>query len=110
MLKHKATYKKFFGLLFVALFMVPLFSGTLHAFSDHKHEICFAKHVKHFHENDIDCSFQVIKNSTPFLTDNSFTSYAETEHLDYEGAKKNFLKSHQQLSFSLRGPPVTIRL
>lgn len=88
--------------------MVPIFAGSLHAFSDHKHEICFAKNEQHFHENDFDCSFHVIKHSTPFLTNNTYTSFIRALHLDCEGIQKNFLKSHQQLSFSLRGPPATV--
>lgn len=90
--------------------MIPLVAGTLHALGDHKHEICFSKNEHHFHQKDYDCPFYSIKNNNPLLTYTSYDLTKESHHSESKGIVKYFLTSHQQLSFSLRGPPQTTHI
>lgn len=88
--------------------MLPLFVGSLHALSDHKHDICFSKSESHFHQKDLDCTLHLLKNTNSLLIENSFSLQKEYTKIILKERKKNFLKSHQHLSFSLRAPPVYI--
>ena len=86
-------------------FLLPIFLLSIHAFSNHKHGVCISKVENHLHEKDIDCKLHLIKLNDSFLTKNNFNIKLPTTISTYSGLEYNFLKSHYQLSFSLRGPP-----
>jgi len=87
---------------------MPLIVMALHAFSNHEHGICISKVETHIHEKDTDCSLHLIKESTPYLTQNTFkeiiTSNGNTKAL----TTYSYSKNHYKLSFSLRAPPQNI--
>lgn len=98
--------KKLFLSLFFALSFLAQFGVQLHhAFGDHNHRVCHSIDVKHIHKKDTDCSILLIKHnlSNEILSEYEFFNPIVINSVDI--LKKNFLKNHQQLSFSLRGPP-----
>ena len=52
--------------IFLALIVIlPFVIQTIHALQDHEHKVCTAKEVKHFHDQDTNCSvyhFTIEKN------------------------------------------------
>ena len=93
------------SLFFTASFLAQFFVQLHHAFGDHNHRVCHSIEVKHIHKKDLDCSIHYFKQD---LTHHTLQEYQFVEINDINSVdilKKNFLKNHQQLSFSLRGPP-----
>lgn len=74
---------------------------------NHEHTVCSSKIENHVHEKDLDCSLHLLKQSDVSLANYSFKIIQITINKDINSLKYNYLKNHQQLSFSLRGPPLT---
>lgn len=94
--------------LLLAVFLLPLTVLAFHSLTNHKHEICFSKTEQHIHDKDLDCTLHLYKQNHSFLSElNAFVTF-KTKANAVIKLKNSFLKNHQQLSFSLRGPPSTV--
>jgi|TARA_R100000789_G_C2989329_1_gene145678 hypothetical protein len=92
----------------MVIFLLPLAANSLHDFLNHEHAVCASKIENHVHEKDIDCSLHLLKQNTLYLATNSYNLQQITIIKTNNSTPYNFLKNHQQLSFSLRGPPFYI--
>ena len=91
----------------VLCLILPIGVKITHLFQDHDHDVCVVQNQTHFHEVDLDCEFYKFK-----INHNSLFEFfnfelkpiteVETSIITYY----SFIKSHKQLSSSLRGPPV----
>ena len=81
---------------------------ALHVFSGHEHSACHSKVEKHIHKKDLDCKLNLIKQSHSFIENYAYEAKLTTTISNVSILQYNFLKTHYQLSFSLRGPPVSI--
>ncbi|MDC0177196.1 hypothetical protein OAJ14_03485 [Polaribacter sp.] len=75
---------------------------------DHEHTVCVSKIEKHVHEKDLDCKINLYKQPNSFLTISDYSISEITAITSHNSSQYSFLKSHYQLSFSLRGPPLCI--
>ena len=92
----------------MVIFLLPLAINSAHDLLNHKHTVCSSKVVKHVHEKDFDCNLNLLKQSTPYLALSSYTIQTQAIVKTNNSTPYNFLQNYQQLSFSLRGPPVYI--
>lgn len=95
----------FISTLLLVVFFLPITVLAFHSLTNHKHEICFSKTEKHIHDKELDCTLHLYKQSNSFLATNDFQFFTKVEITVAKILKVNFLKTHQQLSFLLRGPP-----
>jgi len=104
--KESIIFKSLIITLVMTL-LVPSFVKLAHAFENHKHEICVKPQKSHFHEYNLDCEFYKFKMSpqTAILVD-----CYKSSNIKKIGAsiisQYQFISNYQQLSFSLRGPPI----
>ena len=102
-----------FKLLTIVL-VITLITPTLvkfgHIFEDHTHEVCTHKSQTHLHTLDIHCEFYKFKTNN--LLAISHFSYdildTNTKSKEITSWLYNFKYNHQQLPFSLRGPPYSM--
>jgi len=95
--------------LLLSVFIIPTIILFLHSFSNHEHRICLSKVENHIHQKEAKCELHLL-NDSPFYAKKhvvNFINYIEITSI--ENLKNNFLKNHQQLSFSLRGPPSVVQ-
>ena len=55
-----------YAVLLTTIVILPFAIKTVHALQDHEHLVCIAKEVKHFHNQDANCSvyyFTIEQNS-----------------------------------------------
>ena len=92
----------------ITALITPSIVKLSHVFANHEHEVCTTDKAQHFHEVNLDCEFYKFKKTSE--------SYINQVYNDTESFLKvqkeitfyyTFLSSHQQLSISLRGPPLT---
>jgi len=86
------------------VFLSPAVIQTIHLFENHSHTICTSKTDQHIHDKSLNCELDVIKKSDGFLFEQIQTIIV-IEGLSSFTKTYNFLLAHQQLPFSLRGPP-----
>lgn len=103
--KHYITYRiaTFFV---VACLVLPTIVKFSHVFSHHEHEVCLGENQSHFHEIDMDCAFFKFKLSSSYYF--VIETFSINEKVIFNKVKTKYhtyLKSHQQLSTYLRGPP-----
>ena len=93
--------------VFLALIVIfPFAIQTVHALQDHEHLVCNAKDVKHFHDQDTNCSvyhFTIEQNSTDLVSNykleiNNVFNISPTFYYF-----KNYQNQHQYKSS--RAPP-----
>lgn len=63
------TLHNIYAVLLIAIVILPFAIQTVHALQDHEHLVCIAKEVKHFHNQDTNCSvyhFTIEQNSIDF--------------------------------------------
>ena len=89
----------------MVFFLLPLAINAVHDFLNHEHGVCTSKIEQHIHQKDIDCTLHLIKQSSSFLTSNDYKILVNNFVSNNYSLQYNFLKNHQHLSFSLRGPP-----
>lgn len=103
--KHHIAYR--LATLFVLVCLIlPTVVKFSHVLSHHEHEVCLGENQSHFHEIDMDCEFFKFKLSNSYyfvletyeFNENIVSNKLQTKYHTY-------LKSHQQLSTYLRGPP-----
>ena len=88
--------------------VLPLFVKLNHLFEDHKHEVCKTPFTNHFHEYEIDCEFYEFTLNTNFYSElDSFEIIKAPEINNSINSRYHFISDYQQLSFSLRGPPLS---
>lgn len=96
-----------FSLFFIACFSAKLVSALHHAFEAHNIELCSLNDVEHIcdhvSKDNIDYYHQL-----NFHTTDTYQTINTTSINSVDILKQSFLTNHQQLSFSLRGPPVTV--
>jgi hypothetical protein len=103
--KHHIAYR-ITTLFVVACLVLPTVVKFSHVLSHHEHEVCLGENQSHFHEIDMDCEFFKFKLSNSYyflietfsINENFVSNKVQTKYHTY-------LKSHQQLSTYLRGPP-----
>ncbi len=86
--------------------MLPTLVKFSHIFAHHEHEICLGKNQSHLHEIDTDCEFYKFSLGNSFYIKTNdfklnFIVPSQVLNTEYH----TYLKSHQQLSIYLRGPP-----
>ena len=86
------------------VFLSPAVIQTIHLFENHSHTICTSKTDQHIHDKSLNCELDVIKKSDGFLFE-QIQTIKVIEGLSSFTKTDNFLLAHQQLPFSLRGPP-----
>ncbi|WGD34615.1 hypothetical protein [Olleya sp. YS] len=96
-------------ILSVVVLLAVLFPSAVkfaHVLEQHEHEVCIDNSTTHMHEVDFDCEFYKFKLTTQYY------SLLESDDLILEdnyskicNTSYNFRYNHQQLSYSLRGPP-----
>lgn len=90
----------------IFLLLTPAAIQTLHAFEKHEKIICHSDVDQHFHEDNLEC---ILCHLQTEIQGALFHNHYEVE-LNFEQSEYfkqyNFLKNHQHLSFSLRGPPI----
>lgn len=105
---QKTTFRAACFILMMAM-LLPSAVKFSHVFSHNQHEICNGEYQTHLHKSDIDCTFYKFKLNTNFY---SLFEYFEMpineSYFKIDSALYVFLNNHQQLSFSLRGPPVLV--
>ncbi len=96
------------SLLLVITLLVPTAVKFAHILShhDHTHEVCLGKKSAHLHKVDVDCEFYKFQLNNHFLltVEYDYNIYTPS-NLKALSLTYKFLNNHQQLSFSLRGPP-----
>ncbi|MBU3012004.1 hypothetical protein KO506_11370 [Polaribacter vadi] len=75
---------------------------------NHEHAVCNSKVEQHVHKKDIDCKLHLIKHSSALIYVDTPQILSKVVILDNNSEKYYYLKNHHQLSFSLRGPPLSI--
>lgn len=90
----------------MACLVLPIAVKFAHLLEDHEHEVCLVENQSHFHEIDMDCEFYKFK-----INHNSIVKFFNLEFYELKEANKikssyySYLRSHKQLTTSLRGPP-----
>ncbi|MGZ0017869.1 hypothetical protein [Yeosuana sp. AK3] len=86
--------------------LLPSAVKVTHAFNHHKHEVCLGEESTHLHKLDIDCKFYDFKITHQFLLFDFDYKIFIPKSLTYkDNSSYTFLRTYQQLHFSLRGPP-----
>jgi hypothetical protein len=90
--------------------MIPTIVLFLHSFCNHHHHICDSKVESHIHQKEIECKLHLLHHNTFYFSDSIYNFINYTKIISVESLTNNFLKNHQQLSFSLRGPPLKVQV
>ena len=98
---------KFYNLILLILFLVlPSTIEFAHAFEEHKILECCLEKENHYHQNDFKCEFCHLQFKTFTTIQNEVYSFID-ECINFKKINKyQFLSSHRELLFSLRGPPI----
>lgn len=108
----KAQQNIFIKIASVVLLLAVLLPSAVkfaHVLEQHKHEVCTDNSSTHMHELDLDCEFYKFKLNTQyysFLESNNII--IEDNYFKINNTFYNFQYNHQQLSYSLRGPPFLV--
>jgi len=99
--------KRLVTLLLAFVLFLPSVVKLSHALNhNHEHEICIEKNQTHFHNIDFDCEFYKFKlSSSLYLSIERFSIFEDVISNQLNVTYHTYIKSHQQLSFYLRGPP-----
>ena len=80
-----------------------------HIFENHKHEVCTDYSTDHMHETNLECEFFKFKLTTQYYTILEDAKIIILDnHSKINATFYNFKYNHQQLSYSLRGPPFLV--
>lgn len=98
---------KLVATILLAAVLLPSAIKLEHVFENHKHEVCLDISTQHFHEIDLECEFYKFKLNTDYHTlFNYEETITEALYLQSISTFYFYLNNHQQLPFSLRGPPI----
>jgi len=96
-------------ILIATLLLLPSAVKFTHALSHHEHEVCLEKGQTHFHKVDIDCDFYKFKLNKSFYFKIDVPQVQKSLNVNVLILPYySFLKSHQQLTSQLRGPPFLV--
>jgi len=100
---------KYIAIVLLLAVMLPSAVKFTHVFENHKHEVCLDNITTHMHKTDVECEFYKFKLNTQYYTffEISFLNI-EDNFLKINNTLYNFKYNHQQLSYSLRGPPFLV--
>jgi len=97
---------KSLALVLALAILTPFATKILHEFSDHQHEVCVSNSAEHYHKVDINCDLDKFNTFNTYF---HLENYDETSIYSIEKVEVfsyyRHITSHQQLSYSLRGPP-----
>lgn len=64
-MKNKILHSVF-SVFVSVIIILPFAIQTLHAIEGHEHQVCDAKNVKHFHQQEVDCNIyhQIIEQNS----------------------------------------------
>jgi hypothetical protein len=82
-----------------------------HVFNHHKHEVCKNddNSTTHFHQSDLDCEFYKFKlTNTYYVNLYPSDNTAKIFNLNTEISYYLYLRTHQQDTSYLRGPPALV--
>ncbi|MDO6596812.1 hypothetical protein Q4512_07780 [Oceanihabitans sp. 2_MG-2023] len=98
---------KLLSIILIVTLLTPSLVKVGHVFENHKHDVCTDNLSQtHLHALDLDCEFYKFKLNTKYYTVlNNFRLSVEENFSKINNTFYYFLNNHQQLSFSLRGPP-----
>ena len=87
------------------LLLLPASIQLIHSFEQHEQTICTSKVENHIHENDFKCELCHLQAKTFAILTTEIFSF-DQKIINFKNDKNyQFLFIHQQLSYSLRGPP-----
>lgn len=107
-MKENANHISFriLALTLVFAILTPAIVKFSHGFQNHEHEVCIGESTSHLHKIDIECDFYKFKLSPQFnFTPSTFETISKVETQKQDTSYYFFLRTHQQNSFRLRGPP-----
>tara|TARA_R110000787_G_scaffold88545_2_gene187891 strand:+ start:1519 stop:1797 length:279 start_codon:yes stop_codon:yes gene_type:complete len=88
------------------LLILPASIQIVHAFEQHEQTICTSEIENHIHLDDLECELCHLQAETFAVLTQTTTNIAIKKIAVPSIQNYKFLFNHQQLSFSLRGPPV----
>lgn len=83
---------------------------SMHSMEDHKHEVCNSKETTHLHHKDIECKLHLAKIGNSQLDEYNYQFSSKEKFAENIDLITHFLPNYQQLSFSLRAPPLSVLL
>ncbi|SDS44257.1 hypothetical protein SAMN04515667_2190 [Formosa sp. Hel1_31_208] len=96
-------------ILTAIVLLLPSAIKFTHALNHHEHEVCLEKGQTHFHTVDIDCDYYKFKLNTSFYFKINVPQVQKNLNVNVlKLPYYSFLKSHQQLTSQLRGPPFLV--
>ncbi|NQX85737.1 MAG: hypothetical protein HRT67_07500 [Flavobacteriaceae bacterium] len=109
-MKHSLKHIILFGSVAFTLTIAVLSPTALkfaHSFEHHDHDICKTPQTLHFHELKFDCDLCDFQLTQTYLLSQFDYQLSEQTTLNKTVSEQyEFKYCHQQLSFSLRGPPL----
>ncbi len=102
---NRHTIFNYSALLLIVILLSPTIISSIHLFEGHKQDTCNIKN-SHIHEKELECSicdFNLNQNYSISLQDFNFNTISFKKSFIIE--LYNFKYYHQQLPYSLRGPP-----
>ncbi|WP_439151208.1 hypothetical protein [Winogradskyella sp.] len=106
-----ATTFRLFALVLTLAILLPSAIKLNHVFTHHKHEVCEndENSTTHFHEADLDCEFYNFKlTNTYYLDLNPENKISKIFNNKTLLSYYLFLRTHQQDTCYLRGPPALV--
>jgi len=97
--------RKYSVILLILFLVLPTSIELVHAFEVHEITLCTSKTENHFHQNDFKCKFCHLQIKTFAIIPNKIFTLVD-QGINFKNTKDyQFLLKHQELLFSLRGPP-----
>ena len=87
------------------LLFLPASIQLVHSFEVHEEIFCTSEVENHFHQKDLKCELCHLQAKSNALLPKEFLLFSSNETTINNNKNYQFLLNHQQLSFSLRGPP-----
>lgn len=107
-MQRKQNIHKLISSILLVVFFIPITILAFHSLTDHHHQICFSKTQQHIHDKDVDCTLHLLKQGNSNLESIDYQIFESIQITSIDNLQHSFLKNHQQLSFSLRGPPLSV--
>lgn len=100
------TLKKYSIICLSIVVLLPVIGQLVHVFENHEHHVSNSKDMQQYHAEDADCSLCHLQVEPLILLDSEeYTVFDDPDSVLYSISYNSF-SNYQQLSFSLRGPPV----
>ncbi|MCB0398789.1 MAG: hypothetical protein KDD26_04035 [Winogradskyella sp.] len=100
---------KLLALVLILAVLLPSAVKLTHVFNHHNHEVCTNDDIggdTHFHKLDVDCEFYKFKLNTNYYSGfYTFETIIQNNFSKLNACVYLFLRTHQQNTSHLRGPP-----